>query len=106
MKWLLAAAIAASAPAHAGWFMDFCDRYLIMEDPYQYEEWILQVLITEYRREAVKTYWRKEKSQTLRYMGNALRMHMAFTPMDDVLREEIGDLLEGYSYLEQTKEGG
>jgi hypothetical protein len=42
--------IAGLSTAQAGWFQDFCERHLVAEDPYQYEELTVEQLVSVYLR--------------------------------------------------------
>jgi len=46
---ILLLSLAVSA-AQAGWFQDFCERHLIADDPYQFEQTDLAYLIQFYDR--------------------------------------------------------
>ncbi len=44
----LATALLISLPASGGWFRNFCERHLIADDPYEYEDDSIEQLVSAY----------------------------------------------------------
>jgi hypothetical protein len=73
MKWVLMLALMMPLTESAGWWGDFCEKYLIAWDPEPYYTADDATLISEYRREGAKAYWAKEKSSLLKVIGTYMR---------------------------------
>ena len=54
---LLGIIIGNGAPAHAGWFRDWCNRNLIAADPYQFETTPIEWIRKEHARLDIKALW-------------------------------------------------
>jgi hypothetical protein len=47
-------ALLIAMPAQAGWFSDFCQRHLIADDPYQFEQTSENLLVVERYRYSLR----------------------------------------------------
>lgn len=47
----------AISVAHAGWFSDFCERHLVANDPYQFEQTSSEFLMQEIAKLEIKEKW-------------------------------------------------
>lgn len=54
--------------ANAGWWSDFCEKHLVADDPYQYEQVSINYLTTEIAALELKVTWQTATpSETKRY---------------------------------------
>lgn len=54
------------SPAYAGWWSDFCNRHLIADDPYQWEQYDNYFLLREQDRLKVKIEWQTATDNGIR----------------------------------------
>ena len=85
-----------------GWWKNFCETYLIADDPYQYDHVAVDTLLAEYRRVGAKVYWREDKDERhyLKTLADGLRKRLIYETIYGVLtdqqREAITLSLEDY----------
>lgn len=93
----------ADAHVWRDFFSTFCERYIVSEDPYQFETLSTPDLMQQYRRVAfrvsVRRFERSDK-RTLRVMGNDLRQRLV---IGDSLSTEIEELLEDNCQFENEE---
>jgi hypothetical protein len=59
--------------AHAGWWADFCEKHLVAEDPYQYEQTSTEWLDREIAKYQIKEAWGKLDNQEKTHLRILLR---------------------------------
>jgi hypothetical protein len=91
MKVLLALLI--SFNSSAGVLKDFCRRYLVDDNPYQYETLSTQAVYRQYLSEGVECFWKQKSSRNLYVLGNELRQRASLEP-------DMVEALEAYSRFE------
>jgi hypothetical protein len=91
------------APAHANWFKELCEKWLIIApDPYQYEGASAEWLGKQYAAQAAMTILNKTltNQHELRVLGDEIRERMA-QGLPNELELELAKLLTTYNRYEK-----
>lgn len=102
MKYLVLFALIAGAPAHAGWFKNFCERHLIANDPDE-QPIPVEVLVGWYRGIGGRAYWSRSYNdiRALKSWGELIRERLA-TVDNAYERDALLDALDDYGFLEKA----